>query len=47
VEAVIDAQGAKSPSQFGLLATAAADMPSLGAALSEAFSEQFPARFLA
>ncbi len=47
IEAVIDAQLAKSPTQFSVLATAASDMPAMAGTLSEAFSEQFPIRFTA
>jgi hypothetical protein len=44
--AVIDAQAAKSPTQFDLLRQAALTMPTSGDLISEAIAVQFPTRFL-
>jgi hypothetical protein len=44
--AVVDAQAAKSATQFDLLRQAALPMPMLADHISEAIAEQFPTRFL-
>jgi hypothetical protein len=45
LEAVIDAQAAKSPDQYSLLRTAAAHMPMTADVLAGGIAKQFPAKF--